>query len=372
MDDEKSDGGIRITSLAVYDSFRGMAEPSQTGVYIAGYTEDANGSRVPCYWKNGARVDLSAHDLTWPTVGTNGGTALSVAVSDDDVIIAGSFFDTLGVEKPCLWRNKVASHLPMIDPAKNGDANGVFIVGGEVYVSGQLYNAFCAYEKVSWHNEVLQKYKLPMEESGSGASAVYAEGKDVYLAGYYFPPVMYATTATYFPCYWKNGIKSVLPKEDPESQNGFATGVWKKGSDIYICGHLNEKTELQSSYPCYWKNNLLQRLPVISQGEPGWAWGICATDGDVYVAGHCRSERNAMTPCYWRNGERIDLKVSNGAHGWARAVAVSGTDLYVTGYYQKTSGVIAPCYWKNGVLVDLPVTDPYENGKAFGIFIHQK
>ena len=346
-----------------------MDDQTQPNIYIAGYSEDADGIRVPCYWRNGVRVDLSTKDPAWPTVGSTGGTAFAVAVSRNEVVLAGSFFDALGVEKPCQWRNGVASHLPMIDPAKNGDANGVFLANGEVFLSGQLFNAFCAYEKVSWRNEMLCKYKLPMEESGSGAAAVFVDGNDHYLAGYNFPPVVYATTVTYFPCYWKNGVKNSLPKEEEWNQNGFATGIWKDGPDIHLCGYLNNKDELMSSFPSYWLNGALTLLPVIRSGRPGWAWSIQVSGGDVFIAGHCRDGKNLMVPCYWKNGMRLDLKVPKGTHGWARSIALDGVDIYVSGYFQNASDVIVPCYWKNGVLHALPVVDSARNGRAFGIFV---
>ncbi len=65
-------------------------------------------------------------------------------------------------------------------------------------------------------------------------------------------------------------------------------------------------------------------------------------------------------PFCWIDEERFPLELSGSAQGFPYGIEKRGSDLYVAGGYQAqhpVSGalVLMPCYWKNGEKIDLPV-----------------
>ena len=62
---------------------------TQVDVYVAGYVSDLS-SGIPAYWKNGKLVLIdSAHYNFIPDLGLQGAGANSIAVSGDNVYVAG-------------------------------------------------------------------------------------------------------------------------------------------------------------------------------------------------------------------------------------------------------------------------------------------
>lgn len=108
---------------------------SGTNVYAVGEingSNDPNGSSAssaPVLWKNNVATILSQ---TAPGIWT-GGEATGVAVSDNDVYVAG-FLSQINGEEPVLWKNGVMTQLPQ----HTGDAlpSGIAVNGSDVYICG--------------------------------------------------------------------------------------------------------------------------------------------------------------------------------------------------------------------------------------------
>lgn len=80
----------------------------------------------------------------------------------------------------------------------------------------------------------------------------------------------------------------------------------------------------------------------------------------IYLAGHAMEISGRYTPCYWKNGNRIDLtRKYDTDDGEAYSIAISGNDIHIAGI----SGVA--CYWKNGERTDLSTY----TGEATSVFI---
>jgi len=108
---------------------------SGTNVYAVGEingSNDPNGASVssaPVLWKNNVATILSE---TAPGIWT-GGAATGVAVSNNDVYIAG-YLSQINGEEPVLWKNGVMTQLPQ----HTGDAlpSGIAVNGSDVYICG--------------------------------------------------------------------------------------------------------------------------------------------------------------------------------------------------------------------------------------------
>ena len=125
-----------------------------------------------------------------------------------------------------------------------------------------------------------------------------------------------------------------------------------------------------SAKPCYWVNGILTNIAATAQYA--WTYGICVSNGDVYVVGGDGSS----DPCYWKNGVKNSLtRVYNNTTGSGtyqeaetRAIFVKGTDVYVAGR-KRYPGSWRACYWKNNTPFDF-TTDGTKDAWANGIAVH--
>ncbi len=101
----------------------GTNPPGLPDVYIAGYTTNNSGIAVPAYWINGTRYDLSVLDSAKP------GQAESIYVNGLFVLVAGSTVNGSDVEVPCYWVNGTRTDLDVFDPDKFGGAYSIFQSG---------------------------------------------------------------------------------------------------------------------------------------------------------------------------------------------------------------------------------------------------
>jgi hypothetical protein len=86
-------------------------------IYVSGKTREA--SDVPCFWKNGVRIDLPAAAKNHVTSGDAGG----LCVFGGDVYVAGSMS-----YMPCYWKNGAQISLSVPDAAWGGEATGIFVI----------------------------------------------------------------------------------------------------------------------------------------------------------------------------------------------------------------------------------------------------
>jgi hypothetical protein len=76
-----------------------------------------------CYWKNGQQIALS---------GGGRGSAQSIAVSGDDVHVAGTI--PSGLWAVCYWKNGVLTVLT--DGKVEAGARAIVMSGSDVYIAG--------------------------------------------------------------------------------------------------------------------------------------------------------------------------------------------------------------------------------------------
>jgi hypothetical protein len=221
--------GIR-TDLATID------DPAQANsifvsgndVYVAGdeYLEEPEHTFFPCYWKNGVRTDLpSAKDAEtiWES------SAKSIFVSGNDVYAAGyiqTYSTALHLRNiPCYWKNGLRIDLSLKTPSIGewGWATSVFVSGSDVYVAGNDYG-----QQISipcyWKNGNRTELRVWDESHGGYASAIYVFADDVYVAGEVL--AVYANySIIHIPCYWKNEFRADLNLAD-ENKGGSTNSIF--------------------------------------------------------------------------------------------------------------------------------------------------
>jgi hypothetical protein len=189
------------------------AEPD---VYVAGYAKNVGA----CYWKNGQQIALS---------GGREGSAQSIAVSGDDVHVAGTF--PSGSWVVGYWKNGTLTVLT--NGRTEAGPRAIVVSGGDVYIAGYEGGAACY-----WKNG--EKIVLT---GGSGAHDIAVSGRDVYVAG---ETNIAGTPAV---CYWKNGVKTDLT----DGKNyAYAYGIAVSGNDVYVAG----REQAGVATACYWKNGV--------------------------------------------------------------------------------------------------------------------
>jgi hypothetical protein len=305
-------------------------------VYVAGWTSmHKGGELIPCYWKNGDRIDL---DLMLLTKNADGGVAYSIFVDGDKIYVCGAtscYIDLWNINiVPCLWKNGVRTDLGPISESEDlcwGYAKSISVTANDVYVCGGWWQGYGEiYAPWYWKNGV--RYDLPAHSQadkteGGIANSIFAAGNDVYIAGelhydtFYDEPWSRAA-----PGIWKNGELTILSRHEPSLvPSGLAYSIAVSGSDVYAVGATNGS---EYYIPCYWKNGERTDLSFREEAGGGRGYAIQLSGNDIYVAG-CNWMRNgdyhtAFMPCYWKNGARTELSQGNGQGGmWRWGVAWS-------------------------------------------------
>ena len=342
-------------------------ESPQVDVYVAGFVADDGSSHPddyslgnyrylldehPTYWKNGSPVELPGF-----IDGYVGARALSIAVSGNDVYVAGYKVGwsprTNPIPHGVYWKNGIPAEVFSRSgfPENPYELSSLVVSNNDVYMVGELLGSSATYYK----NE------NPIDLSyGSRALSIAVSGNDAYVCGAKF------NGTNYVAVYWKNGYPVNLTDGSKEV---FATSIAVSGNDVYVAG-----TEYNGPIGIakYWKNAILvNQTDGITRTE---ANSIAVSGNDVYMAGtqwegnliqnsSGTTYRNPIAK-YWKNGNPI--KLTDGSK-WAEAksIVVSGTDVYVAGF---EDGVAK--YWKNGSPVILGDVSKYS--EAWSIFLAKK
>ncbi|HET6768189.1 MAG TPA: hypothetical protein VFH08_12340, partial [Chitinophagaceae bacterium] len=313
------------------------ASRAEVDVYVAGYED-----YVAKYWKNGSPVTL-----------TDCSDATSIVVVGSDVYVTGG--DGSGAK---YWKN--GSPVTLGDGSKRGGTSFIAVSGNDVHVAGVEYFPDGNAHAVYWKNgqptylpentrPVQPTDNYPVSSIASTANSIFVSGSDIYIAGgeritkeistYPNPNHIYSISALY----WKNGNAVYLILGSYyNSKADEAYSIFVDGQDVYACGALSGQ---------YWKNG-----NPVSLG--GAANSIFVSEGDVYVAGSqpdgepyqtYNGTRNRTVAKYWKNGTPVSL-TDGIKNAYATSIAVSENDVYVAGYEEKTAGTqnwVAK-YWKNG------------------------
>jgi len=353
---------VFLFAVVVSDAF------GQAKIYIAGSYKEGEVSKA-CYWENGTRTDL--------TDGKGNSSTSAIAVVGSDVYVSG-WYEEDGVNKACYWKNNTRIDLP----GGGTYASSIAVAGSDVYVAGydgDIGND--AYKAYYWKNST--RIDLP---DGKRAHSIAVVGLDVYVAGSYNENGNYLRERA---CYWKNNTIINLPGfasageiiridgkrvRIEEGSDGQASSIAVVGSDVYVAGQSRRVIFI----PCYWKNGNRIELPYGGEREATYIGGIHGmgthvnsikiVGSDVYVAGSYEEKGFGPTKaCYWKNNTRIDL---SGGGAYASSIAVAGSDVYVAGSYQE-GDIYKACYWKNDIRIDLPIPAGATSSSASSIEIKE-
>lgn len=342
---------------------RTLPPTDTTQVYVLGWTNDSN-----VYWKNGVPVLLS----TAPGVYTSG-----MCMVDSDVYISGGTYLTDSTFTPSYWHKN--TWIPLQDTTNRALTYGIGVSGGNVYVAGTaqfndkvgpLWGANLSpfsYAKygtiaVCWTNgtaTLLPGNDFAFDVNGFGetgisdyVNGIAVSGNDVYVTGASHQWQEGVPSTYHFAGYWKNGIFVDLPNNtDGVSTDSLVnkplptvTSVLVNGSDVYVTGYQYSNNSPQA---VYWKNGVLTTLSYASNAT--YAYAICVSGNDVYVAGKYGISINVPQTLYWKNGAPVALE-DNGNDATPTGIAVSGNDVYVVGQELDDGTVNHALIWKNGVL----------------------
>lgn len=181
----------------------------------------------------------------------------------------------------------------------------------------------------------------------STALDVWVDKSDVYLCGR-------VNNGTNIATYWKNGTAVAL-------ENGYSSAdaiVISKG-DVYVAG-MRMSSETNKSAATVWKNGVAQQISDATFNE--FVRDMFVQNNDVYVAGFAWNGSKQVAT-YWKNSTKVFLSEETTV---ASSIFVSGNDVYACGWENK-AGVYRACYWKNGNITYL--TNGTHAAEAYGIFV---
>lgn len=146
----------------------------------------------------------------------------------------------------------------------------------------------------------------------------FTAGANIYIAG----------RAGASAVYWKNGKEIDIPGMT------VATGIAVSGTTVYTCGISTVHDQLAA-----WARDTI--VTNLTASGTAYAYGICLSGSDVYVAGDW-SQNNLLQAVYWKNN--IPTYLSNNPSSFATAIAVKDSEIYVGGAVGDSS-----VCWNNGV-----------------------
>jgi len=307
---------------------------SGSNVYVGGrtWTNNAQTHYVPCFWKNGTR-----HDLPLPyDKPICVGIVNSIEEGNGVAYAAGFYSDSLGypiykwMYQPCLWKSN-ADELTPLEPL------GKDVIGGD-----------------GWWGRAESVKVITAGNKTGYCVAGNSSGPDGWTD----------------PCYWTVGMDAAsIPSDEIEAEPLSTLGYG--GSALAVSGILDQQFQgdlsqtdlLFAGYvddadgvnvPCYWYKGDRTDLSRINPDDHGVATAIShnGTAG-LLVAGYTHNDQGETVPCMWDGGERTDLPLPAGAYGGkATAIRPHNGDVYVGGTI-SINGSQYPCYWKNGEVVQL-------------------
>ena len=345
------------------------AVPAEVDVYVSGYVSDYGDTYYdvgyPTYWKNGSPVKIG-RDFS-PDYGYSGGSALSIAVSGNNLYAAGIglFVGPYRIGTGVMfWKN--GNDVDVWGNSLTGEIyqlSSLAVSNYDVYMLGLGTADNATYFKNG------SPIVLSNGAEGTMATSIAVSGNDVYVAGISFNRNYYYGGYNRMARYWKNGNPVKLTDG---TKDAYTTSIAVSGNDVYVSGS-------EDSIAKYWKNgkpvNLTEGLTYADANS------IAASGTNVYVAGtqwdgNIITNANGITyrnpiAKYWKNGKPVNL-TDGSKWAVANSIAVSGNDVYVAGFEEDvaSSGNYVAKYWKNGSPVILG--DVSKNSKAYSIFLAPK
>ena len=282
--------GGRAVSIAV----------SGSDVYVSGIGRSIGPYResyAGLFWKNNIREVFNVEELT------------SLKVSNSDIYAVGFRSGVWGTGDPATYY-KNGDPIDILDGSAGSDATSIAVSGNDVYVAGvsitgSVYNGpqhlFAKY----WKNG--NPVKLTDGTKNAYASSIAVSGTDVYVAGFEY------NGSFSIAKYWKNG--NLVKNLTDGSTDAEANSIAVSGNDIYVGGTQWDGNKITNAngntyrnpIAKYWKNG----NPVNLTDGSRWAEAksIVVTGNDVYIAGFEETEAGSgnYIAKYWKNGTPVIL-----------------------------------------------------------------
>jgi hypothetical protein len=294
--------------------------------------------------------------------------AIKSGLSDSSVVAAAYTLNyyssgSSSTNTPCYWINGAQVSLEAPSATSYGKGSAVRYSGGAVYSSGYVYASgasYYQYQPCYWIGSAYHACALPSGASGGMVQSGNMNVVDgsVYQVGYFY--FYSSSTATRYPCYWKDGACVVLP-----SSTGYANSISNTSSSIYVTGQIG-------SAPYYWLDGAATQLAIPSDRVSGSALGTTVIDGVVYINGVTSDSSGIDHPCYWKAGSYVELSFdasASAATGGAQTcgLILSGASVYVGGYVHTSAWGMTPCYWKDGACTILSLPSAATDGMSWGL-----
>ena len=245
--------------------------------------------------------------------------------------------------KSKFWKNGISTNLEVLSDFNNY-GGAIFVTENNVYSSGFITKgSINDYRRIAsyWKNGVLKTLEPITSTELSSAEDIAVKGNDVYVVG----SVTRYNSYNYYKCYWKNGVKIILPGS---TYNGsYSDPVTSKmkiyNDDVYITSSVYQNTYK----PVYWKNATQYQLSQPTTFSFSDISSIDVENGNLYIGGSgLKYFTNQKIGFYWKNNEIHEVVGCEGI----MSMDVVNSDVYVAGY--NNSGNIA--YWKNDVMTEIP------------------
>lgn len=304
---------------------------SGSSIYVGGrvYTNNGQTHFIPCFWKNGSIEELPLPYLK------SVGIVKSIEVSNGIAYCAGFYSDSLPSPvnnwfyQPCLWKSNEDELIPLevldknpisgegwygmaesVATVSNSNATGYCVVGSsqdeEGWSSPCYWTVGLAAAQVP--QDEIKAHALPHMGYGGSALAVSATldpkfGGDLSQSALYMAGYVYDEDELNVPCYWYQGQRTNLSKLS-NNDHGAATAIFSNGTELYIAGYSFSQS--QEQIPCVWKGSARTDLPLPANAYGGRATSVIKYKDDVYVGGTINANGTEY-PCYWKNGEIVQL-----------------------------------------------------------------
>jgi hypothetical protein len=165
------------------------------------------------------------------------------------------------------------------------------------------------------------------------------------------------------PCAWTGtsftDLSASLPKGN---QGGVITFIsLESGKPVYSGSYLAASGELRLFSIS--GNGFADLGPdrINRDIAPGKYAPVAAGSAGSGVVGCYIDEKKLEKPCYWQNGQRVNLALEPGLENKgaiARAMSSSRGAVIVAGFYYDGEYSQKPCYWDNGAFTDLSASLP--------------
>lgn len=324
-----------ITLYAKWTTEDGDDNHGDVTIYTAGYYVNPNNVKVPCYWKNSTRYDL--------TDGNLGAEVHDITVVGDVVYMAGYYRAGDGtVLVPCYWINDQKYDL-CTSPAY-GEAIAIEVYDGKIYTAGYCNTSKNDKNACYWVDQERHDiYSMTTTYSTRNAVArdIMIIDGTVYTCGYY------NFGSDKIACYWIGSTKHDMQSTN---YNSYAYSMCYTGSEFYIAGSYG------NGIPCYYEagfdgyKRLCNTLKTNQTGGYGYANDICISGNDIYAVGYKGALGSTNNALFWKNNNVEQIIASNYTPGTAKdftaeSICLSDDIVYIAG--NNHNG--AACYWTRDI-----------------------